>query len=298
MKASDVVARGQRPGWWLGPAIVYLCWFLCIIIVHLVPALPPLSALIQWSIYIIPLSLVYCLRPRGDGFWRSVGLRREGLFTGLVWTLALGLLFDIIIAGYVGAIEAVFGFNPSRMVSEHFERVLPDWYFACLLISSFVPTGLVEELVFRGYILDRFLARGPLFAVSLSSLMFSLMHLWYATTFGYRGLPLFGMAFLMAVYFGLAYSKSRNVVWLVVFHGINNVMGPLHHFFGARLTAIVDIALLMAGAASALYIAYDRLARPSEADPPDRHRWFGAPSETAVEAPWAHSSFIYGADNS
>lgn len=258
--------RDIGSSWWSGPVVVYLLWlFFVTVPYHPVVTLRDsiMPIVVQWSVYLFPLLAIFLLGLTKRGaFWRSLGLRRKGIVPGLVWVLALGLIFNLIIMGYSGLVRAMTGFSPEEKVMEYFERAYPDWYFTYMLVFVFVPVGLVEELVFRGFILDRFLVKGPFFAISASSLMHSLMHIWYVAIFGHVGLPLFGTAFLASTYFGLVYYKSRNVLWPIIFHGISDVGVPLRHFFGPTPLVTINALRSVGGVVCLVYLVYRRLKAP------------------------------------
>jgi membrane protease YdiL (CAAX protease family) len=244
----------MKQRWWLGPLVVYFCMLAAMLLFALV-ATPfeisgdVLTLIDQWAIYAIALGFVYLhvrRYERRKKFWESVGVRRKNLGQCFMWLLALLVVFTVIMALYWQVVISAMGTNPQEVVTEHFEERFPDWYFAYMFLGSFIPVGISEELIFRGFMLDRFLVKGPIFAILVSSFLFSSLHLWYAG-FGVTGLPLYGAVFLLAVFWGIVYWKTRNVVGLAIFHGLNNVSLSVNHFLGTGAVAVMNSALFIVG---------------------------------------------------
>jgi membrane protease YdiL (CAAX protease family) len=100
------------------------------------------------------------------------------------------------------------------------------------LIGGGISAPVVEELVFRGFVLNelrRLLAghiRGKLWALLLSSLLFGFIH---GPIQGIGGIV---MTCLMGLGFGTIFMQSRNNLWLVMcVHGFSNVTSALANFY-------------------------------------------------------------------
>lgn len=207
-----------------------------------------LTVVEQWVVYAIPLIIIYLHVRRFERkkkFWQSVGVQRRNLVQSFIWLFALLVVFTGIMTLYWGAVTLAMGTNPQDVVTQHFET-FPGWYFGYMFFASFIPVGLSEELIFRGFMLDRFLAKSPIFAILASSALFSSLHLWYAG-FGLVGVPLYGGVFLLAVYWGTVYWKTRNIIGLVIIHGLTNVSLSVGHFFGSGAVAVMNSVLFTAG---------------------------------------------------
>ena len=83
-----------------------------------------------------------------------------------------------------------------------------------LLIFTAVTAGIVEELIFRGYVQPRLeeIFRNPYVAIIVSSLLFGLLHYRYGTLIQVIGPTYIGMIF--AIY----YWKYRNITVIIVCH--------------------------------------------------------------------------------
>lgn len=83
-----------------------------------------------------------------------------------------------------------------------------------LLVFTALTAGVVEELIFRGYIQTRlqYLFKSPVIAIILSSLFFGLMHYGYGTAINVV-VPIF-----IGLIFAIHYYKYRNIKFLIIFH--------------------------------------------------------------------------------
>ena len=129
-----------------------------------------------------------------------------------------------------------------------------DDYFLYSLFSAFLIVGLSEELIFRGFITDRLLEKGPFFAITTSALMFAVLHFWYIIEFGLEGLLFYGWLFMLAATWGVVYWKTRNIIGLVLIHGLTNLSVPFAFFFGGIGTSVLQSFLLIVGGACLGYL--------------------------------------------
>lgn len=83
-----------------------------------------------------------------------------------------------------------------------------------LLVFTALTAGVVEELVFRGYIQPRLelLLKSPWLSIIISSIVFGLLHYRYGTVINVIG-PMF-ISFVFAIY----YWKYRNIKVLILCH--------------------------------------------------------------------------------
>jgi len=252
---SFISDKPLKERWWLGPVVVYFCMLATMLLFMLLFMLLGIrgagpTVFEQWITYAIPLAIVYLHVRRFERrrkFWGFVGVHKKNLRESFIWLFALWVVFTGILIAYWWAATRATGVDAQEEVSKHFEENFPDWYFGYMFFASFVPVALVEELIFRGFTLDRFLARGPAFAIIASSLMFSSLHLWYAGFGPAVGMSLYGGVFLLAVYWGIVYWKTRNIVGLVVFHGLYNFTLSASHFFGAQAEVVMSAAMFAIG---------------------------------------------------
>ncbi|MBL7111290.1 MAG: CPBP family intramembrane metalloprotease [Bacteroidales bacterium] len=119
-----------------------------------------------------------------------------------------------------------------EFVEKLFALLLNKTIFTGIMVVVAAP--LIEEVLFRGMILDGFLKRySPWKAILWSSVIFGLFHLnpWQ-----------FIPAFILGVLMGYVYWKTRSL-WLCIFiHFINNGLSYLALFFvDEQTTAVADL---------------------------------------------------------
>ena len=90
-------------------------------------------------------------------------------------------------------------------------------------LSIVVAAPILEELIFRGIILDGFLRRySPVKSVVLSSFLFGIVHFnpWQ-----------FIAAFLIGLFAGWVYYKTRKLSLAIIIHAVNNLIAYLFGYF-------------------------------------------------------------------
>jgi membrane protease YdiL (CAAX protease family) len=160
----------------------------------------------------------------------SIGFKHKGIAKSVLWTFALFPLFIIIglvsmaLSNYSGSLLSLNAFVSSN-------GQFPLWYRYYMIVYSFFPVAVVEEMFARGYLLDRLMPEHPsslrraLPAMFLSSVLFTVWHLpSYLAGRGFSGLQvavlLGSNVFLISVVLGAAYvrAKSRNIMGPVLVH--------------------------------------------------------------------------------
>lgn len=257
----------SKPQWWVAPLLVWIFSLAAILCSSLIAISWPLVIVAEWIVYIIPLFVIYWYIRSFEGrrrFWPSIGIKRENVGKGIVWALAIFVILVIILAVYNQAVIWLMGKNPVEEQTKHFEEIYPDWYFVYFLFASFVPVGFFEEGIYRGFVLGRLMVKGVPFAILVSSLLHSSLHLWYVGVLGVTGIPLYGSAFILFASFGFAYVKSGNILGLALLHGLNNAMLSVRHFFGSQLVGAIWLGVTSIGAVCLGYLGYKYLMERSE----------------------------------
>jgi membrane protease YdiL (CAAX protease family) len=170
----------------------------------------------------------------------SVGLKRSGTVRSVLWSLALFPLFAVI--GLM-SMMLVYFLGPSSASASSSSQV-PAWYFWYAIIQSFFPVAVVEEMIGRGYMLDRLMPQHPLSiakalpAIHVSSLLFTLYHVpsylvGYAFSIPRTVILLSVNVFPYSVLLSVAYVRART----------RNIIGPvLIHFLLDALPVILMLA--------------------------------------------------------
>jgi len=175
-----------------------------------------ISQVASYSVVLI-IAYLHVSRFERKKFWPSVGVKREGMLKSVIFAFALWVIFvGILLPVYWTGINALTGGN-SQQYTQVFSNTAPDWFFVYLGFAFFIPVALTEELIFRGFMTDRFSVKGPVKAIALSSLLFATLHIRYLSA------PLnYGALFLLAAWWGIVYLKTRNIFGLILAHGIYN----------------------------------------------------------------------------
>ncbi len=130
----------------------------------------------------------------------------------------------------------------------------PVSYLLNLFTIAVLP-ALLEEMVYRGYILRTLRPYGDFYAVFLSSILFSLMH------GNLRQIP---FAFLVGLVLGFLYVQTNNIFIPIVIHFINNSISVSMEYLtfylsddaANKLYLIVTFALINLGIIAALILLF------------------------------------------
>ena len=124
------------------------------------------------------------------------------------------LIFAVLFAGglIISIILSLSGFNKSSEQMSEIVIILSE--NKLLLFFTVITAGIVEELIFRGYLLPRLeiIFKKPYWAITISSLFFGLLHYRYGTVLNVVG-PVF-IGFVFAYY----YWRYRNIKVIIVCH--------------------------------------------------------------------------------
>lgn len=138
---------------------------------------------------------------------------------------AIGLcMFTNIVNSYVLAILSELGAE----IPEAPQMMEPTYTSLGLnLFTIAVLPALLEEMIYRGYILRTLRPYGNVFAVLVSSMLFSLMH------GNLRQIP---FAFLVGLILGCLYVMTDNIWMSITVHFANNAISVLMEYFGFGLS--------------------------------------------------------------
>lgn len=121
--------------------------------------------------------------------------------------------FIILVTSYIGLDVVGSGFpTPEDDMSA---KVL-------MLIYSCILAPLLEEIIFRGYILRSLQKYGVSFAVIFSSILFSMFHM---------NLPQMGTPLLIGLFLGYLTVKSKSIWPAIIAHALNNILAELMGMF-------------------------------------------------------------------
>jgi len=193
------------------------------------------------SLFVTFIAASLVLRVRQQD-WAGVGLKKP---VSLKWTtLWVVVAFVVTIAAGIGAETLTTTFLPEPTAetqaidarySDRFKNIpgnLP--VFLMWLAIAWVVGGFVEEMLFRGFLFDRFekLFRGApaaaIIALLCQAVLFGQQH------FYYQGLTGWVATGVIAFVSGVLYLLFRRNLWpLIISHGLANTLGMTLLFLGA-----------------------------------------------------------------
>lgn len=168
--------------------------------------------------------LVYYVALMGGAFWIAHRKRKKRTSLG-AYTFAgssvkvIALIALAVIAIQLGVIVPLVSLVPMPgMIREMFMEMAKNrgiLAFAAIVFAA----PLLEELIFRGIILDGLLRiYSPIKAIIISSILFGVVHLnpWQFIT-----------AFILGMFAGWAYYKTRSLTLPILIHFVNNLAAVL-----------------------------------------------------------------------
>jgi len=163
------VAKISRATW----AGLFLSLFAMVVIRHafvfFVPEITLASAILKETlIWASAAALLVIIRCGEHLSFRSIGLGTCRWWKSIVW----GLVIAIVSAGVVGGLAYLTGYGHGPG-SAAFEK-LPLWLITLIVLRA----GVVEELFYRGYAIERLrmIGLGPFWSVTIPLVIFSLGH--------------------------------------------------------------------------------------------------------------------------
>jgi len=261
--------------WWAGPAVVYLGSLASLILNQAAGQIASTFIsyiVLQMLVFAIPLSvIVFCVRVlENTTFWRSTGFGRTSWWRVVLFTLILNFLSYLVSSSLFMAGEYLTPrlpeearYDPGAVYTAF--QGLPRAAYWYMIFTSVVYAGFGEEVTFRGYILNRLLRKGQLFAVLTSALMWSSLHLWYLPTLGSTGIWQHIDVLLTGMLFGIAYVKMKSILPLIVVHGFTDMLLPLSFLYPGGVVDtgafIVLILGLLTTAGFTVYWLYQKFVR-------------------------------------
>ena len=174
------------------------------------------------SMLVPTIVISLCFKKRCMPFSPAKPIRFGVAFFGIIGAIGLCMLTNIINA-YVLTFFSDIGLSvpeaPQTMVNTPTSLALN-------LFTMAVLPALLEEMVYRGYVLRTLRPYGNWFAVIVSSILFSLMH------GNLRQIP---FAFIVGLVLGLLYVVTDNIWVPIAVHFTNNAVSVLMEYLGFSL---------------------------------------------------------------
>ena len=110
-----------------------------------------------------------------------------------------------------------------------------------VFLSAVIAAPIVEEVIFRGVVLGSFRKVFPAWvSIMVSALIFGIYHM-NPVAIVY--------ASIMGIIAGVVYEKKQNLLFTIILHMANNLMGLLQDFvpagIGATVVNVVSIAMII-----------------------------------------------------
>ncbi len=166
-----------------------------------------ISRLILW--FYLLLIYVYVLKAEKQNFllWQE---KKSSLLFYVISIVSI-LAGIIIIAGLLHKVESYYGWDNSDKLKTMLQLL---WKNKLLLLFTTLSAGIIEELLFRGYLMPRLqlLLKKTWLTIIISSLLFGLAHYSYGSWAQIIN-PLF-----IGLIFAWHYQKYRNIKVLMICH--------------------------------------------------------------------------------
>ena len=194
-------------------------------------AMPDVSGYVQSGLITIAIAIAWAVALTRGNWAHEIG------FTGTAEWAHLRLLIFPAVLAMLPLFGGVHGESAAMLA---------------LMIGGYVATALFEETLFRGVLLQIFLGSGTGRAITISSLLFGLMHLQNVL---FRDNPMIVLSQAIGVFcFGVGYSVLRlrtNTIWpLIALHFLTDFTLQLTNLpLGAKIGLMVvqDTLLLIYG---------------------------------------------------
>ncbi len=166
--------------------------------------------------------------------WKELGFRKPNKLVSIVWQVPLILVSIIILMGiYHYLFIETLGFSiPEQERFAGMEgniKMLIKW-----LIISWIVGAFMEELIFRGFLLNYFesllapLKLSTTFAVIIQALLFASVHFYNRGFIGALSI------FIFSSILGFYYIKFKRNLWaLILAHGIMNTLSFIEDYLGS-----------------------------------------------------------------
>ena len=131
------------------------------------------------------------------------------------WTLALFPMASAIpLAVGVGAAYGMtYFFTPDNSIEALYKNMTTAWAIPFIILIGIMP-GMMEELLFRGYVLTRLIERwGPLVGISVTTILFALFHVTPHAMV---------LAFILGIWLGILAWRTGSIWSGVICHAFIN----------------------------------------------------------------------------
>jgi len=164
--------------------------------------------------------------------WQQVGMGKPDSWAKTIF-LGVGIAVFDTVFGLIITLPLLHKFTGEVMDLQQFDTVRGNtWELLFWLILSWTYAAIAEEMVYRGYLLNRLAdlfgrnKPGWILSIVFASLVFGLMH-------GSMGITGVLNTYLTGVLYALAYLMFGRNLWIpVIIHGVGNTIGFVMLYVG------------------------------------------------------------------
>ena len=193
-------------------------------IVFCIACMYPLAFFLYW--------LILQMVPKAQQNWaHPMGV---GRFLGWFVICMGGVYFGNLIGQFLMTVVSVVTGEP--MVNQVEEMIL-DMSLWAVILSAVIMAPIMEELVFRKFVLDRLAGYGPAVSMFVSALVFGLAH---------GNFYQFFYAFLLGLIFAYIYLRTGKVRYSMLLHMMINFCGSVIPILLMRVADESEVAAILA----------------------------------------------------
>lgn len=145
------------------------------------------------------------------------------------------------VSNYIGTIiTTIIGMFKQSEVDNVILEITGSIHPLVNLLIIVVAAPIMEELLFRKFLIDRISHYGEGIAILISGLMFGLFH---------GNLAQFMYAFILGACFGFIYIKTRNIIYPIILHMITNFLGSFVSTLLLDMSGYMELMEVMSSSA-------------------------------------------------
>ena len=177
--------------------------------------------------------------------WKNTKFKASDVFFGICscWTLSVGLGLLVSLFSWLVSLFGVSLNEPDlALIGESGVDLIN-------LATTVIAAPILEELIFRGCILESLKKYSTSFAIVFSSLLFALLHMNLV-----QGIPAFGMGLV----FGWMYVRTGSLSMTIVLHLINNAVSMFSTLLPYPLSLMAELLLAALAAVGLVFMIREK----------------------------------------
>lgn len=242
METKDIAKHFSKLGFilFIGTLLIYGVQYGAMAIAEKIPAIadnPSLSfAAAMLPMYAIAFPLVFLMLKKvpAQTYAESKKMKPMHVFIAFLMTYALTYICNII-----GTVITTFiGIFKQSAVNNVLLDVTTSLHPLATFVIIAICAPIMEELLFRKYLVDRTIKYGEGVAIVFSGLVFGLFH---------GNLSQFSYAATLGMFFAFIYIKTKNIVYTIILHMLQNFMGSVVGLFVIEKSGFLKLAEQLEG---------------------------------------------------